>query len=85
MIMAFAVNKVSLKHYSKFNKKILITVSIIFLFVLHRQTAMKLFWHLRTMFKNLIFQLYWPLSHLYGLGKNMTESLKGRIVSLWLY
>lgn len=83
--MAFAVNKVSLKYYNKCNKKILIIVSVNFLFVLHRQTAMKLFWHLHMMFKNLIFPLYWLLSHLYGLGKNMTESLKGRIVSFWLY
>lgn len=55
-------------------------VSINVLFVLHRQTAMKLFWHLHMMFRNLIFQLYWLLSRLYGLGKNMTGSPKGRIV-----
>lgn len=82
--MAFAVNKVSLKYCNKCNENILIIVSINFLFVLRRQTAMKLFWHPHMMFKNLIFQLCWLLSLLYGLGKNMTESLKGRIISLGL-
>lgn len=45
--------------------------------LLYRQTVMKLFWLQRMMYKNSILLLFWPVSHIYGLEKNMTENPKG--------
>lgn len=55
------------------------------LFVLHRQTTMKLFQRPHMMYKSLIFQLYWLLSHLYGLGRNTTENPRGEFFFLCNY
>lgn len=45
--------------------------------LLYRQIVMKLFWLQHMMFKNLMLLLCWPVSHIYGLEKNMTENPKG--------
>lgn len=78
MILAFSINKVKVLVIVKIVLFLLMKfLKLLTLPLLFRQTVMKLSWLQHTMYKNSMLLLCWPVSHIYGLEKNMTENPKG--------